>query len=179
MLLHTFQEQVILSQGSMGSDGAGVSHGLITAKMSAMVDLQNTDGGHFKEPFYVLVMEKLSAGGVMMHMWRLVLASEPDDKGQIYDSSGSVTPDAEHPQQQPHHHHHHQMSEVHVSTEKVCTALLPLPEGVQVVHAVPAVGHLSSSSIYPACLAPYVIVTACSGQRSARYSNLLVHYRYQ
>ena len=40
--------------------------------------------------------------------------------------------------------------------------MLPLPEGVQVVHAVPAVGHLSSSSIYPACLAPYCIVTACS-----------------
>ena len=36
--------------------------------------------------------------------------------------------------------------------------------GVEVVHAVPAVGHLSSSSIYPACLAPYVIVTACSGK---------------
>ena len=98
-----------------------------------------------------------------MHMWRLVLASEPDDKvGQDYDSSGSVPPDAEHPQEVPHHHHHHQMSEVHVSTEKVCTSLLPLPSGVQVIHAVPAVGHLSSSSIYPACLAPYVIVTACS-----------------
>ena len=40
---------------------------------------------------------------------------------------------------------------------------LPLPDGVEVVHAVSAVGHLSSSSIYPACLAPYVIVTACSG----------------
>ena len=40
--------------------------------------------------------------------------------------------------------------------------MLPLPSGVEVVHAVPAVGHLSSSSIYPACLAPYVIVTACS-----------------
>ena len=67
-------------------------------------------------------------GAVMMHMWRLVLASEPDDKGQAnYDSSGSVTPDAENPQD--HQHHQHQMSEVHVSTEKVCTSLLPLPEG--------------------------------------------------
>ena len=55
------------------------------------------------------------------------------------------------------------MSQVHVSTEKVSTMKLPLPEGVEVVHAVSAVGHLSSSSIYPACLAPYVIVTACSG----------------
>lgn len=158
MLLHTFQEQVILSQGSSDAKGSE-GFGLITANMSAMVDLQNTDGGHFKEPFYILVMEKLHPSGiskfllvffrqiiilkkwfffmksdggkgvaVMMHMWRLVLASEPDDKGQAtYDSSGSVTPDAENPQDPQ--HHHHQMSEVHVSTEKVCTSLLPLPEG--------------------------------------------------
>ena len=88
------------------------------------------------------------------------LVSEPDEsnKEQTYDSSGSCTPDAEEP-----NFVLSKTSEVHVSTEKVCTSLLPLPEGVQVVHAVPAVGHLSSSSIYPACLAPYVIVTACSG----------------
>ena len=30
------------------------------------------------------------------------------------------------------------------------------------IHCVPAAGHLSSSSIYPACLAPYLLVTACS-----------------
>lgn len=33
---------------------------------------------------------------------------------------------------------------------------------MEVVHASPAAGHLSSSSIYPACFAPYIIVTACS-----------------
>ncbi len=83
-------------------------------------------------------------------------------------SSGSVTPDATaagagagagagHPLPPLHHHH-----EVHVTTRKVCTQRLPLPDGAEVVHAVPAVGHLSSSSIYPACLAPYVMVTACT-----------------
>ena len=58
--------------------------------MSAMVDLQNTDGGRFKEPFYTLVMEKLPnvAGGVMMHMWRLVLASGKAQGGfQLFDST--------------------------------------------------------------------------------------------
>ena len=65
--------------------------------MSAMVDLQNTDGGHFSEPFYILLMEKV-AQGAMMHMWRLVLSSEPDagENGNAdYDSSGSVTPEAD------------------------------------------------------------------------------------
>ena len=100
--------------------------------------------------------------GALMHMWKLLLSSEPDHgNGQDYDSSGSVTPDADHPEL-----HHHQMSQIHVATEKVSTMMLPLPEDVEVVHAAPAVGHLSSSSIYPACLAPYVIVTACSGKFS-------------
>ena len=153
MLLQTFQEQVILSQGSFGSSHEFTS-GLITSNMSAMVDLQD----QFSEPFYVLLMEKVSQK-VQMHMWRLVLSSEPEQV-KDYDSSGSATPE---PGQHHHHHHGHvQMSQVHVSTEKVSTQMLPLPEGVQVVHAVPAVGHLSSSSIYPACLAPYCIVTACS-----------------
>lgn len=158
MLLHTFQEQV-LAQGSLpGNKDTGINLGLITSKMSAMVDLQHSDG-HFNEPFYVLVAEKI-ATGVMLHMWRLVLASEAaveEDMEYDHDSSGNTTPDAT--VKPP---FDYQMSEVHVSTEKVSTKRLPLPEGVQVVHAVPAVGHLSSASIYPACLAPYVIATACS-----------------
>ena len=55
---------------------------------------------------------------------------------------------------------------VSIKTTKVCTQELPLPEGVDVVHASPAAGHLSSSSIYPACFAPYIIVTACSDSTS-------------
>lgn len=39
---------------------------------------------------------------------------------------------------------------------------LPLPEGVDIISAEIAAGHLSSASIYPACLAPYLLVTACS-----------------
>ena len=54
------------------------------------------------------------------------------------------------------------LTEVHVSTEKVCSQSLPLPDGVEVIDVVPAAGHLSSSSIFPACLAPYLLVTACS-----------------
>lgn len=42
------------------------------------------------------------------------------------------------------------------------TKKLPLPEDVDIVSAEIAAGHLSSASIYPACLAPYLLVTACS-----------------
>ena len=40
--------------------------------------------------------------------------------------------------------------------------MLELPDGVEVVSATTSAGHLSSSSIYPACFAPYLISTACS-----------------
>ena len=88
------------------------------------------------------------------------------DTAILPESSGSVTPDASGGPQafaaRPSHGAHHGISEVHVRTEKVCVQRLPLPKGVEVISAVPAAGHLSSSSIYPACLAPYIMVTACS-----------------
>lgn len=60
------------------------------------------------------------------------------------------------------HHEPVQAPHVLITTTKVCTQELPLPDGVEVIHASPAAGHLSSASIYPACFAPYIIVTACS-----------------
>lgn len=51
---------------------------------------------------------------------------------------------------------------VKITTTKVCTQELFLGNGVEVIHAAPVAGHLSSSSVYPACFAPYIIVTACS-----------------
>ena len=48
---------------------------------------------------------------------------------------------------------------------QVCTQCLELPERVHIVTSAVAAGHLSSSSIYPACFAPYLISTACSDGR--------------
>ncbi|GMT07275.1 hypothetical protein PENTCL1PPCAC_29449, partial [Pristionchus entomophagus] len=45
---------------------------------------------------------------------------------------------------------------------KVCHQRIDLPEGTRIVSAEPAAGHLSSSSLYPACKAPFVILTSCS-----------------
>lgn len=45
---------------------------------------------------------------------------------------------------------------------QVCTQTLSLPSGVSVISANVAAGHLSSASIYPACFAPYLLVTACT-----------------
>ena len=43
--------------------------------------------------------------------------------------------------------------------------MLELPDGVTIKSATIAAGHLSSSTIYPACFAPYLVSTACSDGR--------------
>ncbi|XP_014674315.1 PREDICTED: dmX-like protein 2, partial [Priapulus caudatus] len=49
-----------------------------------------------------------------------------------------------------------------ITTTKVCSQKLHLPRNVEVLDATAAAGHLSSSSIYPACFAPYLVTIACS-----------------
>ena len=168
-LLHAFQEQLILAHGNLPSQRCfrmrSKNHegkGLIPTSMSAMVDLQSLGGGSFCEPFYVLLVEKKSDKGSFnfdMHMWKVSLCLEgsnaPDNND---DSSGTVTPD----QNENGKTNENITSEIHVNTKKVCCQKLPLPADVEIVDCVAAAGHLSSSSIFPACLAPYLIITACT-----------------
>nr|XP_045610736.1 dmX-like protein 2 [Procambarus clarkii] len=153
--LHVFQEGLI--RGERGSTVGGQESPSTFPTHAPMVDLHST--AKFEEPFYITLLEKTTHGSVM-HVWRLVIASEhhahevcEDDEGH---ASGRSTPvidnlaggiDA---------------SPIVITTTKICANPLPLPPGVQVIHAAPAAGHLSSASIYPACYAPYVLVTACS-----------------
>ncbi|CAL1683435.1 unnamed protein product [Lasius platythorax] len=197
--LHVFQEQLITGERSdekqPGVDMSNNDLGLMESTLDAMVDLQQS--AIFEEPFYIVVLERTQQG-TTVHMWRLVIASQPETTGL----SGSMmyVPDSHLVQDEddegtPGRLSHaegrrsrrasqtgggrsrresqadldstflprrHQNSHVLITTTKVCTQELPLPDGVEVIHAAPAAGHLSSSSIYPACFAPYIIVTACS-----------------
>lgn len=196
--LHVFQEQLITGERSdekqPGIDISNNDLGLMESTLDAMVDLQQS--AIFEEPFYIVVLERTQQG-TTVHMWRLVIASQPETTGL----SGSMmyVPDSHLVQDEddegtPGRLSHegrrsrrasqtgggrsrresqadldstflprrHQNSHVLITTTKVCTQELPLPDGVEVIHAAPAAGHLSSSSIYPACFAPYIIVTACS-----------------
>ena len=46
--------------------------------MGAMVDLQQA--AVFEEPFYIVVLERTTTG-TTVHMWRLVIASQPTTPG--------------------------------------------------------------------------------------------------
>lgn len=181
--LHVFQEQLITGERAeekssgvhdVGREG-DVS--LMETQLGAMVDLQQSTV--FEEPFYIVVLERTNKGTVV-HMWRLVIASQPEPTemtgSMMYVPDSNLVQDDDEPEptgrsasmsvaDQLGHDENPapvQTSHVIITTTKVCTQDLPLPEGVEVIHASPAAGHLSSASIYPACFAPYIIVTACS-----------------
>ncbi|XP_064475038.1 dmX-like protein 2 [Ornithodoros turicata] len=195
-LLHVFQEQLIagVKHGS-SSPASGTAQrpgardepgneelleknvGLLETSYQAFVDLRHS--AVFEEPFYLVVLEKEDGGRSVLHMWRILIASQTsaDATQQAYaayvpdsnivqendhsnESTRSNSPDAPPPSAtlppSPH------ASPLRITTTKVCTHELPLPPDVEIAHATPAAGHVSSSNIYPACFAPYILCTACT-----------------
>ncbi|XP_037292444.1 dmX-like protein 2 isoform X2 [Manduca sexta] len=178
-LLHVFQEQLITGERTTGEaenmdsgvEGSEVNT-ITEAGLEAIVDLRKT--AVFNEPFYIVVLERTD-GGSTVHMWRLTVSSQADpaddltnsmmyvpdsalvqeDEGESRKNSVSMDTERVLPPPPPNSH-------LSISTKKVCECPLSLPDGVDVIHATPAAGHLSSASIYPACLAPYILATACS-----------------
>ncbi|XP_034672177.1 dmX-like protein 2 isoform X1 [Drosophila subobscura] len=189
--LHVFQAQLITGGQRVSSSAPMDAHDLeeprynpfLESDMDAIVDLQrNAD---FEEPFYIVNIEKTLRGSTI-HMWRIVISSK--QQNSFLSETAMYVPDSNLTQEEPednpnpnanpnprrmsqgaetltgaeHFGSHVEAPHISITTKKVCTQELPLPEGVDVIHASPAAGHLSSSSIYPACFAPYIIVTACS-----------------
>ncbi|XP_026326146.1 dmX-like protein 2 isoform X9 [Hyposmocoma kahamanoa] len=180
-LLHVFQQQLITGEraspdtdsADSGVEGSDQLNTITEAGLEAIVDLRKA--AVFNEPFYIVVLERTDAGSTV-HMWRLTVSSQADpnddltnsmmyvpDSALVQEDEGtesrknSVSMDNDRaPQPAPAHAH------ISISTKKICECPLALPDGVDVIHAAPAAGHLSSASIYPACLAPYILATACS-----------------
>lgn len=200
-LLHTFQAQMIRSDLTAykswhEKQSTGAPSSLFEPGLDAVVDLRNADV--FEEPFYLVLLEKTERQQSLLHMWRLVIASHDSDNyfDDEADKTGNpfgfekdtFTTSHEYGGQSPSFGHRRQsrvrvgaslddqtptVSPLRIRTSKVCTQALPLPEDVEVVHAAPAAGHLSSSNVYPACFAPYLLCTACS-DGSIRFWKCLV-----
>ncbi|PSN54280.1 DmX-like protein 2 [Blattella germanica] len=79
--LHVFQEQLITGERAeektIGISEIGRENdlSLMETQLGAMVDLQQS--AVFEEPFYIVVLERTNKGTVI-HMWRLVIASQPE-----------------------------------------------------------------------------------------------------
>ena len=185
-LLHVFQDQLIRGDRAYKSWAKRQQvTGLTDERSGAVVDLRHS--AVFEEPFYLVVIEKSDRGQSVIHMWKLVISSQSEDNDEAGDELAYV-PDSNLIQEESDHSNQSSrsgsptnpkykrnpsqrdndnadapsVSPLKITTIKVSSQVLPLPEDVEVIHATPAAGHLSSSNIYPACFAPYLISTACS-----------------
>lgn len=133
-----------------------------------MVDLQQTIA--FEQPFYIVLLD-CTDQNTIIHTWRLTIASSEPELGLT--GSQMYVPDCNLVQDENELSRRNSLESLHLKQAKVSPhisittcreikQILSLPDGVEIIHAAPSAGHLSSASIYPACLAPYCFATACS-----------------
>ncbi|XP_048383976.2 dmX-like protein 1 isoform X5 [Stegostoma tigrinum] len=127
----------------------------------------------FSEKFFLVVIEHKQNNRSVLHMWHLHLKSDPI----------SVDHATETPLSPPEEQNCFTSEKLHspffkkyqackanlqsasrlaLNSKRVYSQELALPEGVEIIRATPSAGHLSSSSVHPACLAPYLLATSCS-----------------
>uniref|UniRef100_G1N4F0 Dmx like 2 n=1 Tax=Meleagris gallopavo TaxID=9103 RepID=G1N4F0_MELGA len=154
-LLHVFQEDFILGYKPQKED---------VEEKETEIFFQPS-----QEKFYLVVIEKDSTGCSVLQMWHLHLKSVqnklsiPEQK--TVDSSPDLSPGVSPIPRSSSIANLQTASKLILSSRLVYSQPLDLPVGVEVIRATPSAGHLSSSSIYPVCLAPYLIVTSCSDNR--------------
>ncbi|XP_036759130.2 dmX-like protein 1 isoform X6 [Manis pentadactyla] len=166
-LLHVFQEDFILNHLEKKSLGRDVS------------DAGNSPKG-FSEKFYLIVIECTQDNHSLLHMWNLHLKSIPVSLDEKVDTkiSEAVWQLEEHYSSSPEkilspfsqkyqacRANLQSTSKLTLSSEMVYSQELHLPEGVEIISVKPSAGHLSSSSIYPVCSAPYLLATSCSDEK--------------
>ncbi|XP_058851124.1 dmX-like protein 2 isoform X3 [Acipenser ruthenus] len=176
-LLHVFQEDFIL--GYKPQDETEAYEDLESSSFQ-------TEQGYrpplFSETFFLVVIAKDSNRRSVLQMWHLHLksvqaCSSNTTPEQTFENKLTVpqqnnaesSPDSS-PGQSPLPRSSstanlQSASKLILSSKLVYSQPLDLPNDVEVIRATPSAGHLSSSSIYPICLAPYLIVTTCSDSK--------------
>ncbi|KPM03004.1 DmX-like protein [Sarcoptes scabiei] len=172
-LLHLFQEQLILGGIKAAESTTDEStEGVLSSKLAksttdAFVDLAHSFSTKFEEVFYLVVIEKTGFHSTL-HMWQIMISSRAkidslattnlSNGFEAEDSPRSISPES----RDRIDLNSNQSPPLRIRTKKVCCQRLPIPDDVEIIHATPTAGHLSSSNIYPACYAPFLIATACS-----------------
>ncbi|KAL6082220.1 hypothetical protein STEG23_025380, partial [Scotinomys teguina] len=168
-LLHVFQEDFILNNLERKSLG----------KDNILLDPGNSPH-KFSEKFYLVVIECTQDNRSLLRMWDLHLRSIPVSLDERTDTklSEAVWLPEEHYSSSPEkilspfsqrfqacRANLQSTSRLSLFSEMVYSKEMDLPEGVEIVSVKPSAGHLSSSSIYPACSAPYLLATSCSDDK--------------
>ncbi|XP_072289928.1 dmX-like protein 1 [Eucyclogobius newberryi] len=165
-LLHVFEEDLILGYGrtetneESDSSQTGSSRPLFSAR------------------FFLVVIELTGAGRSLLHMWHLCLNALSVSTEETVSEKGLSTASSTSNSQlnfnfdsmspsltvkgKPATSNLQSACRLSLSSQRVYSQELDLPEGVEVVSVRPAAGHLSASCSLPAGRVPYLLATSCS-----------------
>uniref|UniRef100_A0A3B4Z0K8 Dmx like 1 n=1 Tax=Stegastes partitus TaxID=144197 RepID=A0A3B4Z0K8_9TELE len=154
-LLHVFEEDLILA-----------SHSLLT--FSVCFPAASSQPA-FSARFFLVVVELTPTGRSVLHMWHLHLAARPvamvlretspvNSSKFIFDTvsspitqkSKSCTSNLQ------------SACRLSLTTHRLYSQEMALPEGVEAISVTPSADHLSSSCSLPAGRVPYLLATSCS-----------------
>nr|XP_014352268.1 PREDICTED: dmX-like protein 1 [Latimeria chalumnae] len=163
-LLHVFQEDFIIG------NSAAREKWKESSKQPETENLQN----EFSEKFFLVVIEYTPDNHLVLHMWHLYLGSVQVSIDDKLCKAGSETPMIPQDEQygfsekilsqkyQASRAKLQSASRLTLTSKRVYSKELIIPEGVEIINVTPSAGHLSSSSVYPVCQAPYLLATSCS-----------------
>ncbi|XP_051785928.1 dmX-like protein 1 isoform X2 [Erpetoichthys calabaricus] len=131
----------------------------------------------FSQRFYLVVIEFTQTCRSLLHMWLLHLKSAKIviERQEKTENEFLIIPQEEpcnvSPEKSPSPQSQvfkacranlQNASRLTVTSERVYSQEMNLPDGVEIITATPSAGHLSSSSLHPTGLSPYLLATACS-----------------
>ncbi|XP_041643935.1 dmX-like protein 1 isoform X1 [Cheilinus undulatus] len=164
-LLHVFEEDLIL--GSERTEGT-----------QETPDLPNTASSEptFSARFFLVVVELTPAGRSLLHMWHLHIAALPvtmDETMSETDANPASPLNSSQfsfdmftspvPQKtKPCTSNLQSACRLSLTTHRLYSQEMALPEGVEAISVTPSAGHLSASCSLPAGRVPYLLATSCS-----------------
>ncbi|KAK5932313.1 hypothetical protein CgunFtcFv8_004030 [Champsocephalus gunnari] len=164
-LLHVFEEDLIL-----GSERAEDTQETPDSPHTASSDTA------FSARFFLVVVELTPTGRSLLHMWHLHLAARPitteetstkNDSSSAsdmnsstfsFDTFGSPVPQ----KSKPCTSNLQSACRLSLTTHRLYSQEMALPEGVEAISVTPSAGHLSASCSLPADRLPYLLATSCS-----------------
>ncbi|KAK7934261.1 hypothetical protein WMY93_005157 [Mugilogobius chulae] len=165
-LLHVFEEDLILGYGRTEAQEAP--------------DSSQTGSCHpiFSASFFLVVVEITGTGRSLLHMWHLCLNALSVSMEEKVSEKEFSTPSSTSNSQLNFNFDSasppmtvkrklctsnlQSVCRLNLTSQRVYSQELPLPEGVEAVSVRPAAGHLSASCSLPAGRVPYLLATSCS-----------------
>lgn len=164
-LLHVFEEDLIL-----GSERTGSSQ--------ETPDLPNTASSEptFSARFFLVVVELTPTGRSLLHMWHLHIAALPVTMDETMEETNATPASPLNSSQfsfdmfaspvpqrsKPCTSNLQSACRLSLTTHRLYSQEMALPEGVEAISVTPAAGHLSASCSLPAGRVPYLLATSCS-----------------